>query len=152
MTGRTCAKQCREASGWRAVYGEEKEETTRAGRMATRSRGKANSITEGKTTNPGNRCIPKPPCSRQWKQRARKTNEATKNLEDDALRQAMKDCGIGTPATRASIIETIIPDTFRSGRGYMERCKKSLVPTEPIRTRPQFRGEDDAHRRCGDGV
>ena len=36
----------------------------------------------------------------------------------------MKDCGIGTPATRASIIETLF------ARGYMERCKKSLVPTE----------------------
>ena len=36
----------------------------------------------------------------------------------------MKDCGIGTPATRAAIIETLFK------RGYMERCKKSLVPTE----------------------
>ena len=49
---------------------------------------------------------------------------AGKEIEDDALRQAMKDCGIGTPATRASIIETLFK------RGYMERCKKSLVPTE----------------------
>ena len=32
----------------------------------------------------------------------------------------MKDCGIGTPATRASIIETLFK------RGYMERCKKLL--------------------------
>ncbi len=47
---------------------------------------------------------------------------AGKEIEDDALRQAMKDCGIGTPATRASIIETLFK------RGYMERCKKSLVP------------------------
>ena len=42
---------------------------------------------------------------------------AGKEIEDDALRQAMKDCGIGTPATRASIIETLFK------RGYMERCK-----------------------------
>lgn len=49
---------------------------------------------------------------------------AGKEIEDDALRQAMKDYGIGTPTTRASIIETL----FR--RGYMERCKKSLVPAE----------------------
>ena len=47
---------------------------------------------------------------------------AGKEIEDDALRQAMKDCGIGTPATRASIIETLFK------RGYMERCKKSLSP------------------------
>ena len=49
---------------------------------------------------------------------------AGKDIEDDALRQALKDCGIGTPATRAAIIETLFK------RGYMERCKKSLVPTE----------------------
>ena len=49
---------------------------------------------------------------------------AGKEIEDDALRQALKDCGIGTPATRAAIIETLFK------RGYMERCKKSLVPTE----------------------
>lgn len=40
------------------------------------------------------------------------------------MRQAMKDCGIGTPATRAAIIETLIK------RGYMVRQKKTLVPTE----------------------
>ncbi len=62
-------------------------------------------------------------------------------IEDDALRQAMKDCGIGTPATRAAVIETLFK------RGYMERCKKSLVPTEKGAC-PQFRRQDDAHRRC----
>ena len=36
----------------------------------------------------------------------------------------MKDCGIGTPATRAAIIETLLR------REYMVRVKKSLVPTE----------------------
>lgn len=36
----------------------------------------------------------------------------------------MKDCGIGTPATRAAIIETLLK------REYMVRVKKSLVPTE----------------------
>ncbi len=30
-----------------------------------------------------------------------------KEIEDEELRQAMKDCGLGTPATRASIIETL---------------------------------------------
>lgn len=49
---------------------------------------------------------------------------AGKNIEDEELRKALKDCGIGTPATRASIIETLF------AREYMTRCKKSLVPTE----------------------
>ena len=49
---------------------------------------------------------------------------AGRELSDEAEREAMKDAGIGTPATRAAIIETLFK------RGYMERCKKSLVPTE----------------------
>ena len=49
---------------------------------------------------------------------------AGKEIEDEELRLSLKDCGIGTPATRASIIETLIY------RGYMERYKKSLLPTE----------------------
>ena len=76
---------------------------------------KGSSITEGKTK-------PKPLHTEATLLSAMET--AGKEIEDDALRQAMKDCGIGTPATRASIIETLFK------RGYMERCKKSLVPTE----------------------
>ena len=104
-------------AGWRAVYFEDdKEETSipcwQEGDTLTL---KAASITEGKTK-------PKPLHTEATLLSAMET--AGKEIEDDALRQALKDCGIGTPATRASIIETL----FR--RGYMERCKKSLVPTE----------------------
>lgn len=49
---------------------------------------------------------------------------AGKEIEDDTMRQAMKDCGIGTPATRAAIIETLLK------REYMVRQQKKLVPTE----------------------
>lgn len=49
---------------------------------------------------------------------------AGKELDDEAQRKAMKDCGLGTPATRASIIETVI------SRGYIVRQGKNLVPTE----------------------
>jgi DNA topoisomerase III len=48
---------------------------------------------------------------------------AGKFVEDDELRQAMKDAGLGTPATRAAIIERLIKV------GYVEREKKILVPT-----------------------
>ena len=104
-------------AGWRAVYGEEEKEETiipgwQKGNTLTL---KATSITEGKTK-------PKPLHTEATLLSAMET--AGKEIEDDALRQALKDCGIGTPATRAAIIETL----FR--RGYMERCKKSLVPTE----------------------
>lgn len=46
------------------------------------------------------------------------------DVEDEEVRQALKDCGIGTPATRAAIIETLLK------REYMVRVKKSLIPTE----------------------
>jgi DNA topoisomerase-3 len=49
---------------------------------------------------------------------------AGKLVEDDELREAMKDSGIGTPATRAAIIERLIDV------GYVERDGRSLVATE----------------------
>ena len=49
---------------------------------------------------------------------------AGKELEDEELRAGLKDCGIGTPATCAAIIETLF------AREYMVRKEKSLVPTE----------------------
>lgn len=49
---------------------------------------------------------------------------AGKEVENDAEREAMKESGIGTPATRAAIIETLF------ARDYIRREKKSLVPTD----------------------
>ncbi len=46
-----------------------------------------------------------------------------KDIEDEELRYAMKDSGLGTPATRAAIIETLI------NREYVIREKRNLVPT-----------------------
>ena len=46
-----------------------------------------------------------------------------KDIDDEAQREAIKDSGIGTPATRAGIIETLV------ARNYVVREKKSLVPT-----------------------
>jgi DNA topoisomerase-3 len=49
---------------------------------------------------------------------------AGKLVDDEELREAMKDSGIGTPATRASIIERLIDV------GYVERDARALVATE----------------------
>ena len=49
---------------------------------------------------------------------------AGKELENAELKASMKDMGIGTPATRAAIIETLF------SRQYIIREKKNLVPTE----------------------
>jgi DNA topoisomerase-3 len=49
---------------------------------------------------------------------------AGKLVDDDELREVMKESGIGTPATRAAIIERLIDV------GYVERDGRALVPTE----------------------
>ena len=45
-------------------------------------------------------------------------------VEDEALREQMKDSGLGTPATRAAIIERLLTV------GYLTRKGKTLLPTE----------------------
>jgi len=45
-------------------------------------------------------------------------------VDDDELREAMKESGIGTPATRAAIIERLIQV------GYVERDGRALVATD----------------------
>lgn len=49
---------------------------------------------------------------------------AGKEVKDAESKKAMAECGIGTPATRANIIETLIL------RDYIRREKKSIVPTD----------------------
>jgi DNA topoisomerase-3 len=74
---------------------------------------------------------------------------AGKELDDEELKGAMKDCGLGTPATRATIIETLLK------RGFVERRRTILQPTargielvHSIRTEtlksPQMTGEWEA--------
>ena len=49
---------------------------------------------------------------------------AGKEIEDAESKKAMAACGIGTPATRANIIETLIL------RDYIRRDKKAIIPTK----------------------
>ena len=49
---------------------------------------------------------------------------AGREIEDTDTRKAISDCGIGTPATRASIIETLLL------RDFILREKKTIIPTE----------------------
>ena len=49
---------------------------------------------------------------------------AGQKVEDAESKKAIADCGIGTPATRANIIETLLL------RDYIRRDKKTIVPTE----------------------
>jgi DNA topoisomerase III len=60
---------------------------------------------------------------------------AGKLVDDEELREAMKDSGIGTPATRAAIIERLIDV------GYVEREGRALVATEKGINVIKFLGE-----------
>lgn len=106
-------------AGWRAVYQEKEEGTEDITLPVWNERDtlpvKGSSLTEGRTK-------PKPLHTEATLLSAMQT--CGKEVEDEAQREAMKDCGIGTPATRASIIETLFK------REYMVRQKKNLVPTE----------------------
>lgn len=57
---------------------------------------------------------------------------AGKTIEEEALREAMKDSGLGTPATRAQILETLVE------RGYVVREGKSLRATDAGRALLEF--------------
>ena len=103
-------------AGWRAVRGEESEEQVLPHwKIGDTLAVCGVSLTEGKTK-------PKPLHTEASLLSAMET--AGKDVEDEEVRQAMRECGIGTPAIRAAIIETLF------ARGYVQRCKKSLVPTE----------------------
>lgn len=66
----------------------------------------------------------KPPRNYTEASLLRAMETAGKQVDDDEMRELMKENGIGRPSTRASIIETL----FR--RKYIERKKKLVLPTD----------------------
>ncbi|MBR5301457.1 MAG: DNA topoisomerase 3 [Clostridia bacterium] len=65
----------------------------------------------------------KPPKEHNDASLLRDMEHAGRQIEDEALREAMKDCALGTPATRAAIIERLLEV------GYVRRAGKNLVAT-----------------------
>ena len=104
-------------AGWRSVYGKDREDTV----LPDWKEGDTLSM-NGCTMSSG-MTRPKPLHTESTLLAAMET-AGREGVEDEEARQALKDCGIGTPATRAAIIETLLR------REYMVRVKKSLVPTE----------------------
>jgi DNA topoisomerase-3 len=124
-TFRTRGKITLEA-GWRGVYGVEPEDPSRAEEEDGES-GELPKLEEGMTVV----CADAQVESKETKPPPRYT-EATllsametagKRIEDEEPREAMKERGLGTPATRAEIIETLIR------REYIDRIAKELAPT-----------------------
>ena len=107
------------AEGWKTLYRSDKPEKgevllPRLEKGATRRVEKV-SIKANKT---------KPPQPHTDASILKMMENAGRDLEDEALREQMKDSGLGTPATRAAIIERLIQV------GYARRSGKSLISTE----------------------
>ena len=107
------------SAGWRAVRGERDEEEESAALPVLRQ-GETFPLESAE------------PLEKQTKPKPLHTESSLlsamescgRNLDEAGLRDSLKDIGIGTPATRASIIETLF------SRDYVRREKKNLVPTE----------------------
>ncbi len=113
-------------AGWRAVYGHQADEE-KATADEENENAEIPKLEKGQTV----RCVSADAESKMTKPPPR-YNEATllsamegagKLIDDEELRQAMKDHGLGTPATRAETIETLIR------REYIERVGKELQAT-----------------------
>ena len=107
------------SAGWRAVRDERDEEEESAALPA---------LQQGETFP----LASAEPLEKQTKPRPLHTESSLlsamehcgRDVQDEELRDSLKESGIGTPATRASVIETLF------SRDYVRREKKSLVPTE----------------------
>lgn len=107
--------------GWRVVYQDEKQVAEKSEEeriMPVFVEGEKGPHTpivhKGKTAPPK-------PYTEATLLRAMET--AGKQIEDEEMRDLMKDNGIGRPSTRANIIETL----FR--RKYIEKNRKNILPT-----------------------
>lgn len=111
-----------QTAGWRAVFND-KDEEKKDEENATLPK-----VIKGETLAITDKALlekqtkPKPLYNEATLLKALET--AGKEIDDEELRQAMKDSGLGTPATRAAMIETLLK------RNYIAREKKNLVPTE----------------------
>jgi DNA topoisomerase-3 len=122
---RTRGKVTLEA-GWRAVYGVEPDQERQAEDEDAEG-GEIPALQQGQTV----RCIAaeiedkmtKPPPRYTEATLLSAMETAGKLIDDEELREAMKDSGLGTPATRAETIETLIR------REYIERVGKDLQAT-----------------------
>ena len=140
-------------AGWRGVYGEEAWTSGRPTPTTTRAadqqlpkleRGEAVDTREVAAAEKET----KPPRRYSDASLLAAMETAGKLVDDDELREAMKDSGIGTPATRAAIIERLIDV------GYVERDGRALVCHRegPQRHPPARRAPADvavADRRLG---
>jgi DNA topoisomerase-3 len=105
--------------GWRAVLNEPDEQQEASTTLPKLERGEITTVIKKDLLEKQTK--PLPLFNEASLLKAMET--AGKDIENETLREAMKDTGLGTPATRAAIIETLIR------REYIRREKKTLLPT-----------------------
>ena len=122
-------KACRQISlGWKAVHKGKEAEADKKEDSDEQILSSLPNLTEGEVLSLVNADItehktkPKPLYTEATLLSA--MENAGKEVEDAESKKAMAECGIGTPATRANIIETLIL------RDYIRRDKKAIIPTE----------------------
>ena len=109
-------------AGWRAVFNEPDEEKKEEENASLPKVQQGENLPVTEKTLLEKQTKPKPLYNEASLLKALET--AGKDIDDEELRYAMKDSGLGTPATRAAIIETLIK------RDYVMREKKNLLPTQ----------------------
>ena len=101
--------------GFKAIYGKESDEDSDIPQLDGNS---------AKTTAlEANEDFTKPPAHYTESTLLSMMESAGKLVEDDEIRDAMKERGLGTPATRAAIIEKLVSDK------YVVRDGKEMIPT-----------------------
>lgn len=117
--------------GWRGVYGESAADASQGKNAADEDEGADQHLPRLLQDEQvdvreieGERKETKPPRRYSDASLLAAMETAGKLVDDEELREAMKESGIGTPATRAAIIERLIQV------GYIERDGRALVATE----------------------
>lgn len=111
--------------GWKVVYkddekdkkGKKDEDTTEIPDVSEGQSYPVKSVSSKKSET-------KPPAAYTDDTLLKAMEDAGKTIDDEELREKMKDSGLGTPATRAAIINRIV------SVGYVERKGKNLISTE----------------------
>lgn len=105
-----------EEAGWRAIYGIDKKEEALLPPLQQSVRWRAIELEARKEAT-------RPPARLNESTLLSFMESAGKYVDDEELSEALKERGLGTPATRAAIIEGLIEDK------YIVREGKELVPT-----------------------
>lgn len=110
--------------GWRGVFNrtEDKEEDEQNTNKGTAEFSESETVPVAGRSLSQKKTTPKPLYTEATLLAAMET--AGRHVTDEEAREAIKELGIGTPATRAAIITTLFK------REYVERSGKALVPTE----------------------